>query len=127
MSEQKYTPGPWEVINQTEVFTSLGADSGDGIKASPSDGWMIADCGGCVTFTEIGAVELGHELRKSNAKLIAAAPDLLEALENLLATYSEPDDQICCNGHHCGCMGATKHQQAGYYAKEAIARARGES
>ncbi|CRN07950.1 hypothetical protein PYEL_38040 [Pseudomonas sp. URMO17WK12:I11] len=80
MTNHKHTPGPWEVLNETEVFTGLGADSGDGVKALPSDGWMIADCGDCVTFTEIGQAELSRDLRRVNAKLIAAAPDLLADL-----------------------------------------------
>ncbi|WP_145257070.1 hypothetical protein [Pseudomonas sp. DE0157] len=77
MTKHKHTPGPWEVLNETEVFTGLGADSGDGVKALSSDGWMIADCGDCLTFTEIGPAELSRDLRRANAKLIAAAPDLL--------------------------------------------------
>lgn len=88
----KHTPGPWEVLNQTDIFTGLGADSGDGVKANSTDGWMIADCGGCITFTEIGEIELGHELRKANAKLIAAAPDLLEALQDLTDDITERFD-----------------------------------
>lgn len=80
MTKHKHTPGPWEVLNETEVFTGLGADSGDGLKALPSDGWMVADCGDCVTFTEIGPAELSRDLRRANAKLIAAAPLLLNDL-----------------------------------------------
>lgn len=49
--------------------------------------------------------------------------DLKDSLENLLDAYSRPDDRICCSGAGCGCMGATNHQQAEHYAKEAIARA----
>lgn len=80
MMKHKHTPGPWEVLNETEVFTGLGADSGDGVKALPSDGWMIADCGGCMTFSEVGPAELSLDLRPANAKLIAAAPLLLADL-----------------------------------------------
>lgn len=80
MTKHKHTPGPWEVLNETEVFTGLGADSGDGVKALPSDGWMVADCGDCVTFTETGPAELSRDLRRANAKLIAAAPLLLNDL-----------------------------------------------
>ncbi len=85
MTKHKHTPGPWEVLNETEVFTGLGADSGDGVKALPSDGWMIADCGDCVTFTEIGPAELGRDLRRANAKLIASAPLLLDDLTSAAA------------------------------------------
>ncbi len=107
-----HTPGPWEVLNETEVFTGLGADSGDGVKALPSDGWMIADCGDCITFTEIGPVELGRDLRKANARLIAAAPDLLSALEGLLLAYNDP-----------GNTGSTHDDKVGA-ARAAIAKAR---
>ena len=64
-------------------------------------------------------------LRTSDA-LIAAEQRITEmkaALDNLLDAYSRPDDRICCSGADCGCMGATNHQQAEHYAKEAIARA----
>ncbi|MFT8234845.1 hypothetical protein ACLNBI_25280 [Pseudomonas guariconensis] len=85
MTKHKHTPGPWEVLNETEVFTGLGADSGDGVKALPSDGWMIADCVGCVTFSEVGPVELSLDLRRANAKLIAAAPAMLADLVDAAA------------------------------------------
>ncbi|WP_063912549.1 MULTISPECIES: hypothetical protein [Pseudomonas] len=85
MTKYKHTPGPWEVLNETEVFTGLGADSGDGVKALPSDGWMIADCGGCVTFSEVGPAELSLGLRRANAKLIAATPAMLADLVDAAA------------------------------------------
>ena len=91
MSNQKHTPGPWEVLNQTEVYSAQGADSGDGIKAHSTDGWMIADCNGAVTFTEIGPAELGLDVQRANARLIAAAPDLLSALERLTAAARDVD------------------------------------
>lgn len=56
----------------------------------------------------------------------AAAPDLLEALKELLATYAEPNQAICCDGRECGCMGASVYQQAEHYARAAIAKATGE-
>lgn len=72
----------------------------------------------------IGAFDLPEP--KANTLLMAAAPELLEALRNLMAAYSEPDDRICCNGSMCGCRGATKRDMAEHYAKEAIAKATGE-
>ncbi len=69
---------------------------------------------------------ISHEQAMGNAHLFAAACDLLQALENLMGAYCEPDDRLCCSGIDCGCMGATKHQQAEHYARAAIAKARGE-
>lgn len=51
------------------------------------------------------------------------APDLLEALQELLQAYSEPDSRLCCDGRDCGCMGSTVRQQAEHYARETIAKA----
>ncbi len=50
--------------------------------------------------------------------------NLYVELENLLAVYSEPDKQLCCDGHMCGCHGATEYQQAEHYAKAALDEAR---
>ena len=76
----KHTPGPWEVINSTGVFSALGADSGDGMKADHNDGWQICDCSVGATAVEGDYVELGFAVQKANAKLIAMSPQLLLAL-----------------------------------------------
>lgn len=59
------------------------------------------------------------------ARLLAAAPELLYALEDLLLVHSKPDELLCCNGRDCGCMGATAYQQAEHNARAAIAKAEG--
>ncbi len=60
MSEVTHTPGPWKVKSGTEVYA----------RETPiADAW---------TFSS--SIKVG----KANAKLIAAAPDLLEALEACL-------------------------------------------
>ncbi len=62
----KHTPGPWKVKSDYNVFSGGGR--------------LVANSGG-----HSGSVcpEEIHEENKANAILIAAAPDLLEALENL--------------------------------------------
>ncbi len=90
MKQTKHTPGPWVVTKATH------------------DGEVI----------NIGAIDLQlvHEngpVNWKNARLIAAAPDLLEALESL----TEIVNQI-----------GNKGMRSEYLkAKAAIARARGES
>lgn len=107
MSENKFTPGPWKVRENGGFMQAVEAKKD----------WLVYKCG----KDYMGRVEL-----EANARLIAAAPDLLQALVNLVSAYSEPDDRVCCNGVDCGCFGATKHQEAEHYARAAIAKARGE-
>lgn len=70
MEEFKGTPGPWVVTNTADIFTGLGAKNSEGIEASRNDGWHVADCDmGGLCLDEVAA----------NARLIAAAHELLEA------------------------------------------------
>jgi hypothetical protein len=60
----KHTPGPWQRVvarNTSAAYTRIGA----------GDYGAVADCGGCRPSQEENA---------ANARLIAAAPDLLAAL-----------------------------------------------
>lgn len=100
----KHTLGPWIVAHRVQVQDKK---LGGGIAL-------------CNRYAPYDSVD------QANANLISAAPDMLEALENLMDVYSEPDERICCNGADCGCMGATRRQQAEHYAREAIAKAKGE-
>lgn len=76
--EKKFTPGPWKVSkrklksNQYNVFM-IDIDSREiGIE------------GVCSVYTES---DTPNEEEKATAKLIAAAPDLLEALESMLHEF----------------------------------------
>lgn len=71
----KHTPGPWS-------FT-VSAESG----GNPSAWNIIAPCGGVVAETGSGTDD-------ANARLIAAAPELLEALvEMLIANHGLPANE----------------------------------
>lgn len=56
----KHTPGPWRI-------------------SSGCDRWVVQEKGGC-----IACVEQDRKFGEANARLIAAAPELLEALTSLL-------------------------------------------
>lgn len=104
----KHTPGPWVIEENPYVSPAM----------------QVA------AFEESGNRHLqilvhSHN-READARLIAVAPELLEALEGLLTVQSKSDERICCDGLHCGCRGAAVHEQAEHYAREAIAKARGE-
>ncbi|QIG68229.1 hypothetical protein EVB56_038 [Rhizobium phage RHph_Y1_10] len=105
--EVKHTPGPWYLINDHCV---------GGPQNVNGAGHGVAMCG-------MRARNEGEVI--ANARLVAAAPELLMALQDLLHAYSEPDRRLCCDGRDCGCMGSTVHQQAEHYARAAIAKAEG--
>ena len=73
MSETKHTPGPW----QTD-------ESGHRIEWS---NWIIANG---VMIAAVTETSQAPEISDANARLIAAAPDLLGALSDILAAYSIP-------------------------------------
>lgn len=92
MSDTKHTPGPWVAMNgATTIYGPLGGDSGDGWAADDTDGWMVAEVGNYPTLCEGEMTELGEECRLANAHLIAAAPDLLAALEEIMRWWDGDD------------------------------------
>ncbi len=98
----KHTPGPWSrgIDGNNRVYGPDGCGEHSGLIA---------------VVYKTGA----------NSTLIAAAPDLHEALIDMRDAYSKPDERLCCDGRDCGCMGSTVHQQAEHYARAAIAKATG--
>lgn len=64
-SNSKHTPGPWKVFNGTDIFPD-DVDL-DGTR-------HIAD------FSMAGSQFISGDEKRANARLSAAAPDLLEAL-----------------------------------------------
>jgi hypothetical protein len=99
MSETKHTPGPWQAADITD--------------ANLIPHRWVCGCGNdwAVITRKAGAVALQQE-SCANARLIAAAPELLEALEALVAA-----DLPNSNREHC--LKATD------IARTAIAKAKG--
>lgn len=115
----KHTPGPW-VLDTIPTSVGICHRIGPFPPRRPDD---VTVRHACLYADYPSASNPADEELEANARLMAAAPDLLEALENLMAAYSQPEDRICCNGVDCGCMGATTYQQAEHYARAAIAKA----
>ena len=72
----RHTPGKWEVIGGTGYQHQIGI----GIKFK--DG----------SIDPIGAAYGSGKAAMANARLIAAAPDLLDALEDAMAWFANLDD-----------------------------------
>ena len=103
MNTPKFTPGPW---------TAVRSDPAEG-----ADVYWICAGGGNIS-TELGSMMGGypHDKRESNANLVAAAPELYEAIHaavNLLNALVGPDEQLGQAIIKMGC--------------DALARARGET
>lgn len=74
MSEFKHTPGPWRISRTSgmEIFINQDYDQPNRVPGY---------------FAEVRRFTSDHEQVDANARLIAAAPELLEALEQLVSDY----------------------------------------
>lgn len=117
-----HTPGPWitDPVDPSEVF---GAD-----------GFSVAECGGVhIVLNPDGTKhpsEPGQSVERSwpeecaNARLIAAAPELLEALTLAVAVLEEADFRL---GYAKGSLGQLEMADAKSGAYAAISKAEGAS
>lgn len=105
MTERKWTPGPWVISKISE--TSVTTPNRRGICST--GGYSVN-----LEFEKIGIENA------ANACLIAAAPELYEALDTLVGTYrklyedTQPVDDLDCDKPFAK-------------ATEALAKARGET
>lgn len=120
MKIDRHTPGPWEVVG-VHVFTKLGAINAHGSKAHDHDGWNIATINPWACTNQDGEDEdMPVSETMANARLIAAAPELLEALELFGLPLSGNDSQ---DRAEFGDSAVDRE----LIRRAAIARARGES
>lgn len=77
MSEIKHTPGPWNAKHNGQYWEIRG----------PEIGYFSEQIGDACASEFIGGMK-ANPVSEANARLIAAAPELLERLEELLE-YSE--------------------------------------
>jgi hypothetical protein len=87
----KHTPGPW-VVN--DFCTEGGADTAVWTSHDPHTAKSICECH-FETHANMMRGETGcHQLEaEANAKLIAAAPELLSELRDLVAFHDHGDDE----------------------------------
>ena len=107
----KHTPGPWVLDDPCEnnpqramggeqIFKVTGCGFGSGLIADVSSWWY------------------SRESAKANARLIAAAPDMLAALEQVLELHAKCERENMIDWQW--------FDAAYYAARAAIAKARGE-
>lgn len=103
MTTAKHTHGPWEIDgNAQTVRAGLGVS--------------VAFCGESGIYTRTGSQSIGVMEARANARLIAAAPDLLGALRSMLTAYETVHG-----------IGDLEMQPAIFFARKCIAAATGET
>jgi hypothetical protein len=106
MSESKHTPGPWKLESDAQGPCMVMHPTRAGVAiANLSDTWRptsgyhspTVDKPAPCPETDNGVTY--HPERVANARLIAAAPDLLEVLERALEHSNCPGDNCAIDWH----------------------------
>ena len=125
----KHTPGPWKFDESWGAVMSEG-DSSHLVTPPPNKAGRLI----CPMWTGCNLAEMSDEERETdhaNARLIAAAPELLEALRMMAegyAQYIEYAESMCAIGRgmsHPVVGNGVTHDAALRLARAAIAKAEG--
>lgn len=115
-TKRPWTRGPWAADPVTPGTYVWAGKPEDGAAVCLIRGWGHLTGGGGLGLSNEDAVSI----QAANATLIAAAPDLYEALEALLSDDHIADEWMLCQSD--AAPGDVAAVQARYHARIAIAR-----
>ena len=114
-TKSKHTPGPWDVIPQNGAGPMIAHCYDTGNDINPT---------GLRLVCHVLERKASQEVDRANARLIAAAPELLEALKGLLAVFA-PGGNIAASEGSADRAVAEADAEAVAAANAAIAKAEG--
>lgn len=91
MAETKHTPGPWKAVSSTQFDSGLTYVSVQPETADPTTMRPLAMASGEHHICRMSHTAAGHAIRmhEANARLIAAAPDMLETLRDIAKQWPD--------------------------------------
>ena len=82
----EHTPGPW-LVEKREAATDAGTDSPGSHGSQTHLNWSTSEIGGNVVAHIVVDGEIGQSEADANARLISAAPTLLNVVKLLVASW----------------------------------------